>query len=148
MVRPYLFCMKVESFSEAIGGYFFLYFLQLIYTCIVWGTFLNRHLINSVLIGVLFTGAFISTGVFCRFYVKRDDDDREAKFRKKLIPIAFFVQVLYSIMPCFSAIIMFIDDPAEGLGAVFVFLISLVFTVFWFQGFHLVSQEVRELINN
>ena len=78
--------------------------------------------------------------ILCRYNsIKNDTNNPEMTKRMKFVPFAFILVILYSFMPCFAALIMFIDSPADGIGALFVFAFSLGFTVLWIQGFFVVS---------
>lgn len=73
------------------------------------------------------------------------EEDEYAK-TLKFVPIGFMIMVLFSFLPCFIAVLDFLGDPADGVGAIFVFIFSLFFTLLWLQGFFLTSGEVSELL--
>jgi hypothetical protein len=62
------------------------------------------------------------------------------------VPFAFLIMVVFSFLPCIAAVFTFFGNPTEEVGAIFVFLFSLGFSLFWIQGYCLISNDVRTLL--
>lgn len=140
-ITTHYLCCVSNDLEEILPAYFVLYFVQFIYTCIVWGTWLNSHLINSIFQAVLLIFSVLAMLIMCRYNANKEDVSR-----KKCLPMAYLLMVTYSFLPCLAGVFMFFGNPSEEVGSIFVFLFSLVFSLFWLQGYCLVSNHVREVL--
>ena len=70
---------------------------------IVWGAYLSSHVINTILMIFLLLFSFCGLGLICMFIAKKDDDNADHNKRKKCMPIAFMLMIIFSFMPCFAA---------------------------------------------
>lgn len=111
-INNYILCCPSEI-AEVLPVYFVVYFVQFIYTCIIWGTFLSIHVINSIFQGIMLLISFIAIFIFCRFNIKRGSgsESQDYQIAFKFVPIGFLIMTLFSFLPCFVALLEFFDDP-------------------------------------
>jgi hypothetical protein len=64
-----------ESYSKNLGYYIILFGVQLVYTIVVWATFLNRHFINNILMLCMFPLCLGSMFVITKFVKMGEDEE-------------------------------------------------------------------------
>ena len=105
-------CGTQNDLEGTVGFLICLLMTQFIYTCIVWGVVLGKHVINSILMGLMMIPFVIAMFLICRYSSKKDDGDSTAKrASEKCMIVACFIMVLFSFIPLFGSLLEIFDDP-------------------------------------
>lgn len=128
--------------------------VQFVYTFIVWGILANSHPINHVYIVFFYIIGCLALKLLCNFQTHKDHDNnsdentnqRKERLAVKCIPVAALIMTGFSLLIFFIGFFEMINDPLNMYGAIFVVIISAVFSLLWIQIFFVSSADVRKLL--